>query len=337
LGLAGLLVAACSGGPSSSATPAAVATSTSSASPTSAVSPTPTAAPIATPAITGLTGRIVFTRAGGQYGDETVFVATIDATNDQRLSDFGLSGGPWATRDGSRILMGAASPDGRYTIAVSKPDGSDRVVLPLPEGTVNLGGGPFAPDGERILREGFDDDHPDLAGLYISDVDGSNVVHITTRHFIPGDWSPDGQRIVVFDNQDTTSDPPAPGALYVLDADGKNLRQLTPAGTTVQCCTNFRWSPDGSMVLFASPDGSLYTIATDGSNLTKVFTDLDGRWAITPTWSPDGSMILFGLDPSANPFAHPPNGLYVIRADGSGLTLVIGGSDFKREPVWLKG
>jgi hypothetical protein len=46
-------------------------------------------------------------------------------------------------------------------------------------------------------------------------------------------------------------------------------------------------------------------------------------------------MILFALDPSANPFAHPVNGLYVIRADGTGLTLVLGGNDFKREPVWV--
>jgi hypothetical protein len=29
----------------------------------------------------GLTGRIVFTRAGGPYGDETTFVANIDASD----------------------------------------------------------------------------------------------------------------------------------------------------------------------------------------------------------------------------------------------------------------
>jgi hypothetical protein len=34
-----------------------------------------------TPAMAGLTGRIVFTRAGGPYGDETTFVANIDASD----------------------------------------------------------------------------------------------------------------------------------------------------------------------------------------------------------------------------------------------------------------
>jgi hypothetical protein len=46
-------------------------------------------------------------------------------------------------------------------------------------------------------------------------------------------------------------------------------------------------------------------------------------------------MILFALDPTPDPFQHPPNGLYAIRADGSDLTKVIGGNNFKREPVWV--
>jgi hypothetical protein len=48
-------------------------------------------------------------------------------------------------------------------------------------------------------------------------------------------------------------------------------------------------------------------------------------------------MIVFALDPIADQFQHPANGLYVIRADGSGLTEVIGGHNFKREPVWVSG
>jgi Tol biopolymer transport system component len=63
--------------------------------------------------------------------------------------------------------------------------------------------------------------------------------------------------------------------------------------------------------------------------------DTDGRYAVTPTWSPDGSMIMFALDPIKNPFVHPPNALYVIRADGSDLTQVLGGNNFKRKPYWV--
>jgi Tol biopolymer transport system component len=68
----------------------------------------------------------------------------------------------------------------------------------------------------------------------------------------------------------------------------------------------------------------------------RAFKDGRGRYAVTPTWSPDGSMIMFALDPTWNPFDHPTNGRYAIHADGSRLTKVIGGNDFKREPVWVR-
>jgi hypothetical protein len=31
---------------------------------------------------------------------------------------------------------------------------------------------------------------------------------------------------------------------------------------------------------------------------------------------------------------HEPNGLYIIDADGTHLTLVVGGNDFKPSPEW---
>lgn len=289
----------------------------------------------ATPAITGLTGHILFTRAGGTYGDETVFVAKADGTDEHQLSGLGASGGPSALRDGSRITSFAVV-DGRGTAVTSKLDGSDKVVLPLPSGTMNLASGPLSPDGAYIMLEGFDDAHPELAGIYVARAaDGGDLRRVTERHFIPGDFSPDGSQLLVFGNVE--GDPPPAGSLWIVNFDGSGLRQLTPDATQVQCCFNYRWSPDGSKILFAGPQGILWTIAPDGSNLTQVFKDADRRYAITPTWSPDGSMIMFALDPSteSNPFAHPANGLYVIRADGTGLTLVLGGNDFKREPVWV--
>jgi hypothetical protein len=72
-------------------------------------------------------------------------------------------------------------------------------------------------------------------------------------------------------------------------------------------------------------------------HLTEVFEDSKGRLAITPTWSPDHHYILFGLDPLrslATVDVAPPNGLYVIRADGSGLAPLITSEDWKREPDW---
>jgi Tol biopolymer transport system component len=280
-----------------------------------------------------LDGRIVFTRAGGQFGDETVFTANANGTDEQQLSDFNAACCPWATRDGSRVVFAGGGTGDRLTATTMNFDGTDRVVIQLPSGTLNLGAGPFSPDGTRIAFEGFDDADPSQNGIYLGSANGADLVKITAEHAIPGDWSPDGEHVLFFIGPEGV--PPPPGSLFVVNVDGSDEHQITPDDVSVQCCGNYRWSPDGSRILFADADGVLWTIGPDGSNLTQLFQDSEGRYAITPTWSPDGSKVMFGLDPTPDPFAHPVNGLYVIDADGGGLTLVIGSKDFKREPSWV--
>jgi Tol biopolymer transport system component len=227
----------------------------------------------------------------------------------------------------------ARAPDGRLDPVITDFSGANPVQLKLPAG-LQFGSGPLSPDGKLVVLEGFnlrmESDH-----TYIGALANSTVRVLTDAHYIPGDFSPDGKRVLLFKGPDGS--PPPPGQLSIVDVGGANLHRLTPNGVAVQCCFNFRWSPDGSKIVFARPDGGLWTVAPDGTGLTEVFHDAAGRWAITPTWSPDGSMILFALDPAADPFEHPVNGLYAIRADGTGLTLILGGSDFKREPIWVEG
>lgn len=261
-------------------------------------------------------------------------MANIDASDEQQVGTRGQSCCPWALRDGSVMIRAGSGGDGRFDPVISMLDGTHARSFPLPEG-LQFGGGPLSPDGTRVVIEGFTATDMKETSTYIADTDGSQVEVLAKDHFIPGDFSPDGKTVLLFKGPSVEDGPPPPGSLWLVEADGTNLRQLTPAGTEVQCCFNFRWSPDGTRILFASPDGGLWTIDPGGAGLAEVFRD-EGRWAITPTWSPDGSMILFALDPSPNPFAHPVNGLYVIRADGTGLTLVLGSSDFKREPTWVE-
>jgi Tol biopolymer transport system component len=284
----------------------------------------------------GALGHILFTRAGGTYGDETLFVARADGTGQRRISRLGGACCPWATASGSRIVFAGNGSGGRVSAVTARLDGSHRILLSLPKGTLNLAPGPLSPDGKIVAREGFDEKHPGNSGIYLTRAsDGKILRRVTRTHFIPGDFSPDGRRIVLFKSRDGS--PPPPGALWIVNSNGTGLRRLTPPNVQVECCFNYRWSPDAASILFADSSGVLWSIAPDGSKLTEVFKDPDGGYAATPTWSPDGSMILFALDPTPNPFDHPPNGLYVIHLDGSGLTEILGGSDFKREPVWVTG
>jgi dipeptidyl aminopeptidase/acylaminoacyl peptidase len=290
-----------------------------------------------------LAGRIVFLRSGGTYGEGTVFTANADGTGEHQLSGLGEGCCVWATRNGERVLFSTLAPDSRVTTATVNFDGSDKFVIPLPAGTLNLGPGPFSPDGTQIAFEGFDDAHPVTKGLYIGSADGANPVQITHDFDIPGDWSPDGTQILLLRDPDGNS--PGPDGLFIVNVDGSGEHQLTTDEVAVPCCWGYRWSPDGSRIVFADGDGVLWLINPDGIDLTQLFVDEKvshvRRSAITPTWSPDGTQIMFGLSPTrspvdpSSPYDPVPNGIYVIDSDGTGLTLVIGGSNFKREPYWV--
>ena len=71
------------------------------------------------------------------------------------------------------------------------------------------------------------------------------------------------------------------------------------------------WSPDGLAILFTShrdhPDNytDIYVMSPDGSAVERL-THVRGY---TPAWSPDSSHIVFSAP-----------GLFVMRADGSGIT-----------------
>jgi TolB protein len=272
----------------------------------------------------------VFVRVGGTYGDGTVFTANADGTDEHQLSDLGEGCCAFATRDGERVLFDTRAPDGRITTATVDFDGSNKVVIPLPAGTLNLGPGPWSPDGKQIAFEGFDDAHPELTGIYIGSADGTNLVQISHDGGIPADWSPDGTQVLFY------RDPSH--SLFVVNVDGSGEHQLMTGEVKMPCCWGYRWSPDGSRILFPSDDGILWLINSDGTDLTQLFVDEKvahiRRAAITPAWSPDGTQVIFALSPQIR-VENPANELYVIDADGTGLTLVIGGGNFKHEPSWV--
>ena len=109
-----------------------------------------------------------------------------------------------------------------------------------------------------------------MAGSEIvsSAIDGTDVRRLKKDkgvHVHPT-WSPDGTQIAFvsgsrYRNKD----------LYVMDADGSNMRKIAPTNYIVGRPP--AWSPDGSRIAFAgrdeSWDGTVYTVRPDGSDLVE--------------------------------------------------------------------
>ena len=199
-----------------------------------------------------------------------------------------------------------------FQLYTANPDGSDlRPLAPAPgaytaEATVSR-------DGWIVFTSTRDGD----LELYKMRLDGSGLVRLTHEKGYDGGafFSADGTRIVYRASRPATprevSDydallarkrvRPSRLEIFVMDADGSNVRQVTRLGAG-----SFApfFHPDGRRIVFASNHGDprgrnfdLYLVNDDGTGLERVTTSdvFDGF----PMFSPDGKRLVFASNRNA--------------------------------------
>ena len=261
--------------------------------------------------------KIVFKRSDG------IYVASSTGSGATRITSFGES--PSWSPDRRRIAFFAvvAGSSGIYTV---NADGSGLVRLtshPPPTTGPIIGVRDtypsWSPDGTRIAFARYINSATDSKGyLYVMNADGSGATEVATARDNVGwpAWSPDGSRIAfagVF--PDTHA-----GAwdIYVVNTDGSGLTRLT---NNVDNEMEPAWSPDGTRIAFTRGI-HIHVMSSGGSNLVQLTSGSTVNKK--PVWSPDGNRIAFVRYDGADP------GIYVMNADGSGLVLLMAGSD----PGW---
>ena len=136
--------------------------------------------------------------------------------------------------------------------------------------------------------------------------------------------SPDGSKIALArDGADgTTRD------LYVVNADGSNLRKLSEnINTQGSPAQHFSWSPDSTKLVHTTEYGAapgtpggehkqIAVVHADGTNKVQLTNEPANTWNINPMWSPDGTRILYVRTTTGS-------AVYMMNADGSNQHQVV--------------
>jgi TolB protein len=297
----------------------------------------------------GKNGQIAFRRyLGPNRTHGAIFVANPDGSGERQLTTAPGKAGddyPDMAPDSSFVAFQRC---GKYTcgIYVINIDGSglrrvDDGCQHLPPKCPDNSYPAISPDGTQIVfNRAFGrirKDQIDHSGIYRMGIDGSHITKVSlppkrTADDVEPQWSPDGKQ-VVFVRHNITARPAGRQAVFVIGADGKRLRRVTPY--KIKAGDGPDWSPDGSQILFRSPENEdflnddIWTIHPDGTGLRQVTHAGPQTKVYSASFSPDGTAITLGMsgvDGQAD--------VWTIGVDGTGLTPMTRTSLWDSAPDW---
>ena len=174
--------------------------------------------------------------------------------------------------------------------------------------------------------------------IYQANADGSNIINLTNSdgYDAEGSYSSDGSKILFASNREAYSrtltqaeqklfddDSSYFMDLFVMDADGSNVKQLT---NSPGYDGGPFFSPDNSEVVWRrfNPDGNsaeIWTMDIDGGNQRQLTSDAMVAWG--PYFHPSGDYIIY----SSNVLGHANFELFLIDAEGTNTPVRVTNTD----------
>jgi len=155
----------------------------------------------------------------------------------------------------------------------------------------------WSPDGTRIAftevaftARGFGPGYnwADITSVVVVDLQGAELARLP-RAILPH-WSPDGQELSIGAEMEDVGERlfMVP---YTVDVETGTSRKLLDRVSTLD---SPRWTPDGSLLAYATLDG-LYLIAADGESGPRRIVETDGRslFYVAPVWFAEGRLLVY--------------------------------------------
>jgi Tol biopolymer transport system component len=284
-------------------------------------------------------GTIAFAR-GGADGADHYFTIRTDGSNEHELFSSEEHDGIRWSPDGAQIWTLAPNDLGTLSFVTMDADGGNLVVHVPSIETLNLAGGPATSDGQQIAFFGWDDTDPDLSGLYIGSPDLRQLTQVLAlpdgvTAIDPLAFAPDGSGVLFWGQRGSDGGVTHAGDLFMVDADGTDLRQLNsddfligevkgPPGSL---------SPDGGRAAFAAFErgsegarSAAFVVSVNGGEAERITDISSGIWIAA--WAPVGDRI------ASWRWTSEQTALSIVNADGTNTRQLAGGADEVGYAAW---
>jgi TolB protein len=294
----------------------------------------------------GKNGPIAFQRATGAQEHAKIFSISPRGGRPHRLTAGpGAAFNPDFSPNGSRLAFerryGDGRPDAIFT-AKSSGGRATKISSGCTGQCLGDNGPSWSPDGRQILftRALGPIVHPGVTevDLMVMNRDGSGQRLIRRFAHVDGpepgsegkaEFSPDGRQIAVTLITERADPRRSDSAVYLMNADGSNLRPITPAKLDASTAD---WSPNGKLLVFHSNNfarSEIWVVKPNGKGRRRLRRLHLGR-DYEPVWSPNGRRIAFGHDgPSVHHGVPVLENLWTMRSNGSHAHAMTGSSSFR--------